>query len=376
VLLSEAHPFEVVKRPRVVGHGREAEHPVVIRARVHEPLSKSVSIQRQVLIDRRVTNDGTITACDLADAVHGVVIICRKQKFSTLPHVVLEEQDRRGGVLRPHDHVLVGIRVEVREDRLPRFVHLLHCPSGRGVVRVRVAQQIPREEVRVRMHQVGGRQSRTGPVGVDDAGRKLWKELFSIQRQHLSPIPGVRKEFLRECGVEKISQKALGRQPIHLDVSYVLLFSCMKYLIVLAIILIVGIAGYAWWSTSSLIDSSGKIHVDLYEGASGTWDPQMVISPFERSPSTSITIRWQPPEETYNHFVVAISKADGTLVRKESGEHDRLSLDPDGLEPGTEYVFALQACLDPRCEAWLVAQDEYRGTTEESQTTDEEAVLE
>ena len=150
----------------------------------------------------------------------------------------------------------------------------------------------------------------------------------------------------------------------------------MKYLIALAIVLIAGIAGYAWWSTSSQIDSSGKIHVDLYEDAYGIWDPQMVISPFERSPSTSMTILWQTPKETFNHFVVTISKADGTLVRKESGEHDRVSLDPDGLEPATEYVFALQACLDPRCETWLIAQNEYRGTTEEAQSADEEDTLE
>ena len=89
----------------------------------------------------------------------------------------------------------------------------------------------------------------------------------------------------------------------------------------------------------------------------------MQVLPFERAPSTTLTLRWQPPQETYNHFVVTISTVDGTVVRKESGEHDRLSLDPDGLEPGTEYLFTLQACLDRRCEAWLIAQDEYRGTT-------------
>lgn len=135
----------------------------------------------------------------------------------------------------------------------------------------------------------------------------------------------------------------------------------MKHFIWLAVVLI-GLAGYAWWSTSQ-IDSNGKIHVDLYEGASGTWNPHLQVFPFERSPSTTLTLRWQAPEETYNHFVVSISKTDGTLLRKESGEHDRVSLDPDGLDPQTEYVFALQACLDPRCESWLIAQNEYRGTT-------------
>lgn len=139
---------------------------------------------------------------------------------------------------------------------------------------------------------------------------------------------------------------------------------CMKYVILLIVLAVVGVAGYVWWSTWSDIDSSGKIHTDLYEGARGTWNPQMEVVAFERAPSAMMTLRWQPPEETYNHFVVTISKADGTLVRKESGEHDRLSLDPDGLEPATEYVFALQACLNPRCEGWLIAQNEYRGTTQ------------
>lgn len=138
----------------------------------------------------------------------------------------------------------------------------------------------------------------------------------------------------------------------------------MKYLIILIVLAVLGVGGYAWWSASSRIDSSDKIHADLYEGASGTWDPQMEVVAFERAPSTMMSVRWQPPEKTYNHFVVTISQTDGTLVRKESGEHDRVTLDLDALEPETEYVFALQACLDPRCEQWLVAQEEYRGTTQ------------
>lgn len=136
----------------------------------------------------------------------------------------------------------------------------------------------------------------------------------------------------------------------------------MKYVLLLVVLVAAGAAGF-WWYSQPRIDSSGKIRAELYEGASDTWDPQMEVVAFEREPSTMITLRWQAPEKTYNHFVITISKADGTLVRKESGEHDRLSLDPDGLEPDTEYVFALQACLDRRCEEWFVAQDEYRGTT-------------
>lgn len=144
----------------------------------------------------------------------------------------------------------------------------------------------------------------------------------------------------------------------------------MKYLIILIVLVVVGVGGYAWWSASSHIDSSGKIHTDLYEDADGTWDPQMEVVAFEREPSTMMSLRWQQPQETYNHFVLTISKADGTLVRKESGEHDRMSLDLDALEPETEYVFALQACLDRRCEQWLVAQEEYTGTTQATPTAE------
>ncbi|MEK7620613.1 MAG: fibronectin type III domain-containing protein [Patescibacteria group bacterium] len=125
------------------------------------------------------------------------------------------------------------------------------------------------------------------------------------------------------------------------------------------------VASAAWLVRSPRVDATGKILASLYEGASDTWDAQIQVLPFERAPDRQLTLRWQPPEETYNHFVVTISKADGTLVRKESGEHDRVTLDLDALEPETEYVFALQACLDRRCEQWLVAQEEYRGTTQQ-----------
>lgn len=137
----------------------------------------------------------------------------------------------------------------------------------------------------------------------------------------------------------------------------------MKYLPLIGLLLIAGIAGAAWWFSQPHIDSTGKMHVDLYEGANDTWDPQMEILPFDRAPSSMLTLLWQPPTETYNHFLITISTADGTLLRTESGEHDRLSLDVDGLAPETEYLFALQACLDPRCSEWLIAQQEYRGTT-------------
>ena len=139
----------------------------------------------------------------------------------------------------------------------------------------------------------------------------------------------------------------------------------------IAIVIALATTTTVWFLHGSRIDATGKLHANLYEGASGTWDPQMEVLPFEPDPSTRISLRWQPPEQTYNHFVVSLSKADGILIRSESGEHDRMSLDLDALEPETEYVFAIQACLDRRCEQWLVAQQEYRGTTLAAETVEE-----
>ena len=146
----------------------------------------------------------------------------------------------------------------------------------------------------------------------------------------------------------------------------------MKRLTILIIILFtaaLAISG-AWLVRSPRVDATGKILASLYEGASDTWDAQIQVLPFERAPDRQLTVRWQPPEKTYNHFVISISRADGTYIRSESGEHDRVSLDPDALEPKTEYVFTLQACLDRRCEAWFIAREEARGTTATSQEPD------
>ncbi len=145
----------------------------------------------------------------------------------------------------------------------------------------------------------------------------------------------------------------------------------MRRLILLLIPLIVLTAlGVFLWSRQGTPDASGKVHASLYEGATGTWDAQMKVSPFRTQDidgqtvgsSTQLTLEWQKPTKTYNHFVITITDPVSGYTRSESGEHDRVSLDPDALQPDTQYVFALQACLDRRCEKWLVAQDEYRGT--------------
>ncbi|NQV90495.1 fibronectin type III domain-containing protein [Candidatus Uhrbacteria bacterium] len=132
----------------------------------------------------------------------------------------------------------------------------------------------------------------------------------------------------------------------------------MKYILAIVLLLFIGVLGYTLWPQTPP------------DAVSGTWDAQMEIFPFERAPTTQLTLHWKAPEQSYNHFVLSISDEQGQLLRKESGEHDRLSLDPDALEPNTTYLFSLQACLDPNCTTWLVSSEEVRGTT--ASTSEEE----
>lgn len=150
----------------------------------------------------------------------------------------------------------------------------------------------------------------------------------------------------------------------------------MKYIITFITVLILGVLGWTFWSQTPKVDSTGKIHVNLYDGASGSWDSQMEVLLFESAPSTYLSLKWQPPTMTYNHFLLTISDEQGEIIRKESGEHDRVSLDPDALDPGTTYLFVLQACLEPACTSWLIADTEYSGTTALSGTEDEGAITE
>lgn len=136
------------------------------------------------------------------------------------------------------------------------------------------------------------------------------------------------------------------------------------------VLAIFGVAGYLFWNQPH-VDSTGKVHTDLYESAMDTWNPEMQVLPFRPQDidgqtigsSHGIRLEWSQPTETYNHFLLTVTEPVAHTSFKESGEHDRVSLDVTGLKPDTEYVFALQACVDPRCETWLVAQDEYRGRT-------------
>lgn len=138
----------------------------------------------------------------------------------------------------------------------------------------------------------------------------------------------------------------------------------------LAVLIVLGTAGYFFWSQPR-VDVTGKIHTDIYESATSTWDPGVQILPFRPQEindqtigsSAGIRLEWSQPTETYNHFLLTITDTVANTFFKESGEHDRVSLDVTGLKPDTEYVFALQACLDPRCETWMVSKNEYRGRT-------------
>ena len=98
----------------------------------------------------------------------------------------------------------------------------------------------------------------------------------------------------------------------------------------------------------------------MESGSSSPFRPQDIDGQTVGS-SDGIRLEWSQPTETYNHFL--LPSQIRVYILQESGEHDRVSLDVTGLEPDTEYVFALQACLDPRCETWLIAQDEYSGRT-------------
>ncbi|MBI2473927.1 fibronectin type III domain-containing protein [Candidatus Uhrbacteria bacterium] len=155
-----------------------------------------------------------------------------------------------------------------------------------------------------------------------------------------------------------------------------------SYFKVAVVLIILGVLGFVLWNRERE-EAIPKVHPALFENASGTWDAQMQVLPFRPKEVNGVTVgfptqlrlEWSKPEQPYNHFVITVTEPLSGYTRTESGEHDRVSLDPDGLTPETEYVFAIQACLDPRCEKWLIGTEESRGTTgpaEEPQPQPEE----
>ena len=143
-----------------------------------------------------------------------------------------------------------------------------------------------------------------------------------------------------------------------------------SYFKVVVVLIILGILGFMLWNRERE-ETIPKVHPALFENASGTWDAHMQVLPFRPKEVNGVTVgfptqlrlEWSKPEQPYNHFVITVTEPLSGYTRTESGEHDRVSLDTDGLTPETQYVFAIQACLDPHCEKWLIGTEEYRGTT-------------
>src|SRR3990167_1959182 len=145
-----------------------------------------------------------------------------------------------------------------------------------------------------------------------------------------------------------------------------------SYFKVVVVLIILGILSFVLWNQKNEQEKRARlIHLDLFENASGTWDAHMQVLPFRPKEVNGVTVgfptqlrlEWSKPQQPYNHFVITVTEPLSGYTRTESGEHDRVSLDTDGLTPETQYVFAIQACLDPHCEKWLIGTEEYRGTT-------------
>ena len=132
-------------------------------------------------------------------------------------------------------------------------------------------------------------------------------------------------------------------------------------------------------SQQSTTDLSTRVHQHLYAQASQVWESQFKTEALGRESSTMIRVVWQKPTQIYNHFLITITNPVTGWTRTESGEHDRVSLDVSELQSTTSYTFALQACLDPRCDAWIISDTEPQATTSVSvwqETTLENEVME
>ncbi len=117
------------------------------------------------------------------------------------------------------------------------------------------------------------------------------------------------------------------------------------------------------------IDFTNRIHTSLYQNATDVWDAALATDVFERSPSTAIHLSWQKPTQTYNHFLITVTNAETGWTHTESGEHERITLDVSDLLPDTKYTFVVQACADPICTSWLIANQEISARTQTSTTS-------
>ena len=94
---------------------------------------------------RQVDGAGAVCAIELADAVHGVVVVEGEQELvSGRERVGLADQLQRvAGVGREHHRVLVGVGAEEVEDAAPASLHEPRAADGGRVRGVGVAEDVP-----------------------------------------------------------------------------------------------------------------------------------------------------------------------------------------------------------------------------------------
>lgn len=140
-----------------------------------------------------------------------------------------------------------------------------------------------------------------------------------------------------------------------------------------ALIILVLIAfGILMFIQKKQLNLDERYHKELYAESVKLFESQLETSHFReqiivgetRGSSSRIRLTWQKPVKPYNHFVIVISDPKTGKTRRESGEHERMSLDVSDLKADTEYVFTLLACLEPSCKKWMTSREEPRAKTE------------
>ena len=154
----------------VVRLGRVGEEAVTTNATwVLDRALNVIHVQRQVGVELGVAHASAVASGDLAQAVHRVVVARGEHQLATFPHVVLQQQDRRRSVGCEDDLAHVRVCVEVVEHVRTCLVHELHRPRRGCVVRVRVAQRVRNQELRVLTHELRGGLAATRPIGIHTA---------------------------------------------------------------------------------------------------------------------------------------------------------------------------------------------------------------
>ncbi|PJA45070.1 hypothetical protein CO174_05085 [Candidatus Uhrbacteria bacterium CG_4_9_14_3_um_filter_50_9] len=144
----------------------------------------------------------------------------------------------------------------------------------------------------------------------------------------------------------------------------------MKYIRIIAIVVILLVIAMAW-QIRGRVNTSDRFHTEIYTEAEGTQAMNLTASGFREQEvngeligsSSYLRIEWTAPEKEYNHFLLTMTNHETGWSKKESGEHERFSLDIGDLEANTTYTLVLQACLDPTCERWYASDTELTATT-------------